>query len=61
MDYWERRFVEEGARKMKLEAFQKSLETIKTLKGEQAYKDAILSELPLKSCIVLGPEKINLK
>lgn len=47
-DYYKEKFISDGARELQLKEFKDSLNTIRTIKGEDAYWDELLSELPLK-------------
>ena len=58
LTYWEKRFIEEGARELKLKSFQRQLDTIRIIKGEEAYKEALLSEEPIIGCVVHDPRPL---
>lgn len=53
--YWELQAIRKLGREAELEAFSASLETIRIVECDDAYKEALLSEKPLKGCVVHDP------
>lgn len=55
LTYWERQAIRKVGMKLELESFSSHLEAILLIEGEDAYREAILSEKPLKGCVVHDP------
>ena len=48
MDYYEKKFIEDGARKLRDKAHSRHFDSILLVLGEDAYREEILSEKPSK-------------
>lgn len=56
-DYYREKFIQDGAEKLRFEAYRKSLERIRTAEGEEAYIAELLSDKPIKShCVIKDPK-----
>lgn len=58
LTYYEKKFIRDGARELELKSFMASLNTVRVIKGEEAYKKALLSEEPIIGCVVHDPRPL---
>tara|TARA_R110000772_G_scaffold54916_5_gene125353 strand:- start:666 stop:863 length:198 start_codon:yes stop_codon:yes gene_type:complete len=55
MDYYEKKFIRDGGAKLRYKAYVDSLSIIKTIYGDEAYKEELLSELPVRGVLITDP------
>lgn len=53
LSYYEREFIRQGAAELRRKEFERSMKAIKTYFGEDAYKEELLSEKPIRGGIIV--------
>jgi len=55
MDYYEKKFIRDGARKLRAKAFMDHIDGLRTVFGDTAADKELLSELPVRGVLIMDP------